>query len=205
MSNVLTFTVTKNSPITLTVNVKPQSGYSLRSQRIDERKLLTEWLKSVGHPLQVGDEGYRQQNHWWNTNGQSFRFLDLAVELQTEICSAALGDGHLYPFPSRNKVTLPRGFRYAHVLLGLGHNMQPKKARQWSYYAPLHRNQNTTRVGLEWEVPQPNLSILCLSRHVKIIALQASTWNWKHFIDYDTFKGVITANTLPSFKWLKNI
>jgi hypothetical protein len=87
-------------------------------------KLLKTWLLSLINPKDgLGDAGWKLQQDWWASNGQSFPIMKLPAELRREILLQTLS-GNIYP-NARTKqgmsglvVTLGSKFQNCPVSLG---------------------------------------------------------------------------------------
>lgn len=186
--------------------------YNLRSKPAQGEQTwrrLGTWLKELGIPLAVEDQGYKELYRWWKTNGKFFNFSKLPVELQMQICSETLGGAHIYPLPSRqNGLKFDRGYRdagtyYAHTILGLGHNTR-RLQNHSSRFLHSSVNQKISRLGLEPEVPPPDLNILRVSKHLKAVALIAGWYEtWKHFNDWTIFLNVFNSQNSLSLSSLE--
>jgi hypothetical protein len=151
-------------------------------------KLLKTWLLSLVNPKAgLGDAGWKLQQDWWASNGQSFPIMNLPAELRREILRQILS-GNIYP-----NTQMKEGMSGPVVTLGSEFQNSPGDCGPESTMSP--------------RPDPPNYAILRVNRQMHYEA-QKAAWEGttKHFSSPMMMGEVMQAPNSPSvYRWLTHI
>lgn len=167
---------------------------------------LKDWLVSLAAQDHLqgylkSSRGLNAQRKWWRLNRKVFKIMDLPAELRMTIFEHVLGP-QIHPLSTVSRYK--HNFNTARITFGFGYNRDMFRDHNVSHLF-IPRCVATTEETRP-PIPEPNLSILRLSKQTHKEALKAG-WEStrKFFVDSDQFSAVVDTGITPSYNWIAKV